>query len=244
MGFYYLPADDLQKYIKGTGIQVNGEYVLVIIRSKNQKQVLLHPYMRFHFQSKSLPILMYAAEDTLFVLVYDQGRCDTRSRVLQEIFNLSEGLQAMCGVSRCFDNLIKVKVYCEQALSALESGYQINPDRFVFYFDDYYLPVMLSKLRENLNPENCIHPAIFKLEAFDRENRTDYLKTLKTSVEHLFDSNAVCQKLHIHRNTHLYRMNKIKELTGIDYENSVTCAELLISFNLMDLMEHSTAIKE
>ncbi|MBK5242741.1 MAG: helix-turn-helix domain-containing protein [Clostridium sp.] len=48
----------------------------------------------------------------------------------------------------------------------------------------------------------------------------------------IFNSTKTSKALIIHRNTLLYRLNRIMQLTGIDLDDTDTCTHLLLSFYL------------
>ena len=57
------------------------------------------------------------------------------------------------------------------------------------------------------------------LEAYDKETGSELLKTLDRFLLYVDDPVTAANSLNIHRNTLLYRINKIKKLTGLDLKN-------------------------
>lgn len=78
-----------------------------------------------------------------------------------------------------------------------------------------------------------IHPSLYKMKEYDRENGTDYYLTLNAYCQHLFRKNDTAESLHIHRNTLLYRLQKIDELFHVDTNDKNTLEHLFISFKLI-----------
>ena len=72
------------------------------------------------------------------------------------------------------------------------------------------------------------------LEREDEEKNTEFYDTLKTYF--LCGHNAVetANILHIHRNTLIYRLKKIRELTGMDIEDVKKSEELLALMMMND----------
>ena len=92
----------------------------------------------------------------------------------------------------------------------------------------------MFNVREYIEPQNYIHPAIETLRVYDRQNGTEYLKTLNVYITSMCRHSATIKKLHIHRNTLLYRLKKIEELTGNSLEDERFCALLLCNFYLLN----------
>lgn len=78
-----------------------------------------------------------------------------------------------------------------------------------------YLPAM-ERVRSTLGVRNA---ALDALEAYDREHKTELVKTLEAYLS--CDSNVrlAASKLHIHVNTLSYRLARIAEVGGIDLKN-------------------------
>lgn len=145
------------------------------------------------------------------------------------------------GASIPFHNLLDLEIYKYQADRALMLGKHCRPGRRMHSYQELAWENLLSCIKENVAAENYIHPAIRVLERYDCENNTEYLKTLGTYVTSMCNPARTLEKLHIHRNTLLYRVSKILDLTGLDLNNMKQCALLLNNFYLMDYtFEHQT----
>lgn len=91
---------------------------------------------------------------------------------------------------------------------------------------DYHALLLLGRL------EDCtelMHPAVTKLLANDRKHGTDYCRTLLAYLLHARSLNATCENLNLHRNTVLYRINKLRDDYGIAFDDAFECFGLTIS---------------
>lgn len=57
---------------------------------------------------------------------------------------------------------------------------------------------------------------IAPLVAYDRDHNTDLMHTLETVLAHRGNISRAAQALHLHRNSLAYRLQRIKEITGLD----------------------------
>lgn len=74
------------------------------------------------------------------------------------------------------------------------------------------------------------------LKDYDRAHHAHLLSTLRA---YLFHNNSLQQTAALtftHRNTVNYRMNKIKELTGSDFTDSVVCFHYMLAFYMEDYL--------
>jgi DNA-binding PucR family transcriptional regulator len=88
-----------------------------------------------------------------------------------------------------------------------------------------------------------LHPAVFCLVNYDNENHTEFLKTLYYYIINLKALLKTKDILHIHRNTLVYRINKIQEITNIDLDDGETFFQLYISFKGLEFIAHQTNSK-
>ena len=68
---------------------------------------------------------------------------------------------------------------------------------------------------------------------YDKANGGDYLHTLKVYLNNQMNAVKTAQALFIHRATMVYRLDRIRELTGIDFKDPDKMLHLTISTNLL-----------
>ncbi|MEG2259738.1 MAG: helix-turn-helix domain-containing protein, partial [Oscillospiraceae bacterium] len=66
---------------------------------------------------------------------------------------------------------------------------------------------------------------------------TEYVKTLRLYLESSLNAVQTSKQLFIHRSTFLYRLDKIRELTGIELDNRDTLLYLMLSFKMIEASE-------
>ena len=106
------------------------------------------------------------------------------------------------------------------------------PGRTVNYSVDVALDALIDAIRENVTLDDLLHPALGIIERYDRENQTDLLRTLKVYLENDCNAQKCGRLLFLHRNSLVYRVHRIQEITGCDLSNPVERSFLRISFLL------------
>jgi carbohydrate diacid regulator len=61
------------------------------------------------------------------------------------------------------------------------------------------------------------------------------LKTVKAYFAENLNLTKAAERLHIHRNTLIYRLGKIKDLTGLDPEQFEDAVQIRLALILLDL---------
>ncbi|MGR5412672.1 sugar diacid recognition domain-containing protein [Vibrio astriarenae] len=100
----------------------------------------------------------------------------------------------------------------------------------VFFYQDYRLPVMMSSLLNEPWRREQLELPYQQLQSGDSKGLL--IKTLKTYFAQNCDSALTCEKLHIHRNTLRYRMDKIEQITSLNINNIDNLMQLYIAINL------------
>ncbi|WFR56885.1 helix-turn-helix domain-containing protein [Anaerocolumna sp. AGMB13025] len=123
------------------------------------------------------------------------------------------------GISNVFSNLVLLKTYYNQSLLALELGEAVQKDITpLSYYRNYALQYMIRVCSRHADLKYFCHPAVIQLYEYDQTKHTHYLETLEAFLKYNKNSYAAAEAIYIHRNTLVYRINKIKEITGLNLD--------------------------
>lgn len=225
----------LSKWLSHTNIKLHKNYCVAAARvglRSHESSILKYIRRRIEEDCRNTyPVVM---ENTLFILFTSiPPKISYKiavDNIMKEALSLLNFYGLYVGVSEFFDDLLKLQIYKYQADRALSIGLLEENNRKIYKYQDYVIYDIFSYAVKHLPRENYLHPAIPALEAFDKKNNTNYLETLRTYITTFRDSEKTRESLCIHRNTLLYRLKKIEELTGIDLNDIATCVHLLCNF--------------
>ena len=123
----------------------------------------------------------------------------------------------VAGISRVFTAMEYLRPAYKQTQIALEFGIKNSPTFWYHYFNDYALTYILTRGTEQFNPEHICSEKLLKLRQYDAEKNTEYYNTLWVYFQSLFNSTEAARLLYIQRSSFHYRMDRIQQLTGIDF---------------------------
>ena len=124
--------------------------------------------------------------------------------------------------------------FYQQAVDAVNLGIKLKDPSPIYYYSDYYVYKMLETAEKNaINIRFLIHPGLMKLYLYDQQKNAELIVTLKEYLHHPGQTSLAAKNLHIHKNTLLYRLGKIKELTGCDLEVGEDYMNLNLSLMIM-----------
>ncbi|MBB6215155.1 purine catabolism regulator [Anaerosolibacter carboniphilus] len=156
-------------------------------------------------------------------------------RLCKEIFK--EG-NFVIGVGRNYGGLEHVYKSMNDADRAIEAGILLNKDKMI-YFEDLgvYKILCHDSLREELN--SFYQQTLEALVAYDRCKNTELLKTLQVYFETNGNLKKMSELLFTHYNTILYRVQRIKQITGRDVDNAEDRFDLETALKIMKILKCS-----
>ncbi len=192
-------------------------------------------------------------ENTIVFLIsrdLDQHLSDYEMKQL-EAYLTANGLKA--GISNFFRNLEDTSFFYQQAVSSVLLGLKLNAPSAIYYFRDYYLYEMLESYElQEPSPETStarygrktisrlqflIQPGLMKLYLYDKDHGTDFIDTMIEFLRSPGQPSVIAEALHIHKNTLLYRMGKIRQITGCDFVEGEEYMNYNLSIKIMKYLQ-------
>lgn len=144
--------------------------------------------------------------------------------------NFTEKEPIRIGVSNPFSNIENFATHYEQSYVALELGQKLNPEELICPYLNYQVYDLFSDVK---NPDvlgRFCHPSLAILRQYDHDNNTQLYETLCIFIDKRCSIKLTSESLYIHRNSLVYRLNRIIELCDIDFANVNTLFLLRLSF--------------
>lgn len=173
------------------------------------------------------------------VLILDQVSADGASHEKQ-IMNALQLLlpinNAFCGISQVFSDLHLLRDVFHLTRRAAEIGYQLNPDNVYYSFQDYYSYVLLFASSQSRTLPLLYIQQLDQLADYDRRHNSDNMVLLCKLLEHERNITNVSREMHLHRNSVLYRVNKIEQILGMSLDDPDVRLHLMLSFKALSLL--------
>ena len=144
------------------------------------------------------------------------------ARVIIDTAQAKYGLKAMVGISSVVDNLKDLARAYKEARIAFEVGKVFDIEKTVISYENLGIGRLIYQLPTTLC--EMFLSEVFKkgsLESLDRET----LMTVQSFFENNLNVSETSRKLFVHRNTLVYRLEKIRKLSGLDlreFDHAVT----------------------
>jgi PucR family transcriptional regulator, purine catabolism regulatory protein len=125
------------------------------------------------------------------------------------------------GIGRPVDALVALRDSYREARQALSMARRLA-DPNPLYFGELNVYRLLFQLEYSPELASFCQETIGTLVEYDRSQGTDLIETLTSYFAHKGNLSQTAEALFVHRNTLLYRMERIKEISGLDLDNPET----------------------
>ena len=138
---------------------------------------------------------------------------------------------AQMGISLSVQNAAGFASAYKLALAALSSGAGRNPQGSVFFYSDYYLDHFLDVYDKTVPLEDCYMRALDNLR---KPNFDDDISILYNYLMLERNTSLTAKKMFMHRNSVIYRLQKIDEKLGMDLDDPAIRLRIILSIKIME----------
>ncbi|WP_430602497.1 purine catabolism regulatory protein [Enterococcus sp. DIV0724b] len=187
------------------------------------------------FSRKNQLVMLLGTDPKLSTLKTHNEISDTAERIRmyleqqghseREIFCTIGSTLPILELSQSFDEAKKVIQLLEDDLR----------EEKIYFFNDFYFDSFLVDSISKEQGKKFYTHYLDTLLTYDRENNTSFTPTLKAYLAHHLNIATTSRGLFIHRNTLLYRIDKIKGLLPVDLDQEKNTFALQLALKLYEL---------
>ena len=234
---------DIYSRAKKLHIQTDNKRVALIIETENTKESNVLEVMRTYFSSNSKDFIT-AVDENNIIIVKDLSEGDSGKEIEKTAAGIAAFLEKehMKNVRIAYGTIVneikEVSRSYKEAKMALDVGKIFFGERNVIAYSElgigrliYQLPIPLCKM--------------FIKEIFDGKSPDDFDEETLTTINKFFENSLnvseTSRQLFIHRNTLVYRLDKLQKSTGLDlrvFEDAITFKIALMVVKYMKYMEN------
>lgn len=171
--------------------------------------------------------LLYNGE--IIVLLQKDDRKELTAREQKTLQDICTDHGIFAGLSNCFKNIFELHDFYKQALHAIELGTEACNRPGLFIYRNYCSEHLTNIFLQKESPEIFCHPKLRILIDYDQQHGTHLAESLYAYLLYERNYTLSAEAIFIHRNTMIYRIRKIREMTGIDFDDVQERQYLLLS---------------
>lgn len=179
--------------------------------------------------------------DSLALVSSEQIKEEDLKMILQRIVEKSQKQHKITvdiGIGTEVEYLEDVKISRKEAADAIRNAAMAGASGQIYRYREQGIYTLISKIQDDKFLDKYVEKQIGSLIRADALNKGNLCETLESYLNHNCNLKETAQALYIHRNTMNYRMNKIKEILGEDFENLDNCLMLKLAFIIRKLLQH------
>lgn len=221
-----LPGDILLK-AKELHIDYNLLRVVFLISASSEKDIHVHEVIESLFPNKNKDFIIVIDNDNIVLVKEVKSKDDYKelskiAKIILDTLNSELMVKASIGIGTIINNLKDITKSYKEAQMSMIIGNIFSGDQKVYDYNNlglgrlvYHIPITLCQL---------FLDEVFKEKSADSlDNET--MLTIQKFFENNLNVSETARQLYIHRNTLVYRLDKIKRITGLEltsFDDAVT----------------------
>lgn len=162
--------------------------------------------------------------------------CDKLSEIAKKIKVLIPKIKLSIGVGRTCSSISNISKSYEEAVAAMRIGRFTKKSSCVTFYDELGPYRFLYELKDSMQMKYFYDEYLGKIIAYDKINNTDLLETLICYFKNDGSLSRTAKSLYIHKNSVIYRIKKIEEISGLNVNDSNDCFSLQLCLKLGQLV--------
>jgi purine catabolism regulator len=153
-------------------------------------------------------------------------------RLRKRLASLLTGGHVTVGVGRHHGGISGLALSFREAEQALAIGRALLGGDCSVHFEHLGVQRLLFQLRDNPELASFYEDLLGKLQAHDERQGAELVNTLEAFFECHGNHVRTAQRLHLHRNTLLYRLDRAKQVLGVDLDDAETRLALQVALKI------------
>lgn len=141
------------------------------------------------------------------------------------------------GVSDCSHDLWELPWRIHEAKETIQLAVTVSRMNVIYYFDDFKFYAIANLISDD-HWESYLSNGFKDIMEYDRENSTEYLRTIQSYITNNANIQKTSDELFLHKNTLFYRLKRIKDLFGLDLEAHSDLLKIYFSFAVYKLKKN------
>jgi hypothetical protein len=231
--------NEMQRRSLLVGIPYRGKYSLSCVHFDNFSYASA-TYIIEEMKSANPYAILFIYKQEIILINDEQkflnSEADTKTIEMRRD-NFLKSQNTKVGISGICNDLFNLRIAYIQASAAIEIGMIFKPQKFRYRYRDYFFYHVIYCASKCIDLKYLYAPRLNKLIKYDSLHRTDNMKLLEVYITHDRNVTQTAAIMHLHRNSVLYRLDKIKTLLGESLDNPLFKANLLLSFITLQLID-------
>jgi purine catabolism regulator len=142
----------------------------------------------------------------------------------------------LIGIGRQFKTISLLHKSFSEANEAIRLMQKFDKNEGISHFEDYAVYHFLDSNIKDMQLENFFMKSLGKVYEHDTLHETGYIQTLENYFNHNQNLSETAKAMFLHRNTLIYRVEKIKEILNTDLKNPEDLLQIQLALKIFRLL--------
>ncbi len=227
---------DFQEVVIEYNIEIEIPRCVFVIRTEGMEAAEIYKIMLNVFPKNMEDFLVLIDSQTIALIKTIKDEMDEEEELQQlgsaiEDTILNEAsIKSYIGIGKVKNSVYDIRESYKEAISAINIGRIYEPTNRVYLYDSLLLERFLHEIPASTSEKYYKH--IFHHE-YDKTLTDEMIATIEKFFENNLNLSETSRQLYIHRNTLVYRLDKIQKVLGLDLRNFHDA----VTFKIMMMLE-------
>lgn len=239
-GFQYKNLSIVRKHLSGLHWDINGNYHLIRIIDQDEGLNDVSTFTMRNIRSLFPSCIMTIYKDCAVFLINSASCEPPLSAQEEQLLELGKAHDLKIGVSMRFSKITAMKAQYELVSATMEVGMRLAPKEIIYLYQDLADLVWLHLLQKGstgIQVGDICCEEIRILHDYDKKYHTSLVESLMVYLLSERSLLKASERLHLHRNSLVYRLDKINSIVDLDLSDPLYRRYLLASCYALCYME-------
>ena len=227
-----ISPEDLVFITKNDKWRKSDRYMAICIKTFNNSDIEIMLSVISRLFRDSLPFFHAFVIDNKIIGIAGIDSLEQLACYFSSLNTILKNADLYAGCSIGFNNLSEFSRFAKQAEEILEIGRSHDATRRLYNLKDFYFPYLVRILAKTGNIKLLLIRQVLSVYQYDKENNTDIFNTTHTYLKCGCNAQKASDRMYLHRNTLMHRIDRFEELTHIKIEGEEQY-RLLLSFEII-----------
>lgn len=164
---------------------------------------------------------------------------------VQDVFDgmikYNKNSKIIIGIGKACPEFFDMKKSFIQAQEAIRLSTQINDKLMISFYEELLIYHLLDSVNSRETLEELYQSSLGKLIEFDQQNNSNLIDTLEQYFKSSGNISEAAKNMFLHRNTFIYRFEKIKTILNSELKNPDEVFKLQMGLLIMKIIDNNSS---
>jgi purine catabolism regulator len=159
--------------------------------------------------------------------------------VYDALLKYDKEMKILIGVGKACPEFFEMKKSFAQAQEAIRLSIQVNQNLSVSFYEELLIYHLLDSVNSRDALEELYQSSLGKLIEYDQQNNVNLIDTLEQYFKSSGNISDAAKSMYLHRNTFIYRFEKIKTILNSELKNPDEVFKLQMGLIIMKILKNN-----